>query len=99
MFDYTSILLNETLDEPSCTNVPNNWKEYFENKEMADVLFFILKCDIPSSSSSLIKSRASACLSEIANVRQSIFTNQESRVEFVKGMATNLIALFQSPAK
>ncbi len=48
IFDYTSVLLNETLDEPSSTNVPNSWREFIENKETIDVLFFILKANIPS---------------------------------------------------
>lgn len=48
IFDYTSVLLNETLDEPSSTNVPNSWREFIDNKENIDVLFFILKANIPS---------------------------------------------------
>lgn len=66
---------------------------------MVEVLFFILKQNIPSPTCSLIKARAAACLGEIANVRHSVFTSPDSRIEFVKHFATNMIALFQSPAK
>ena len=39
------------------------------------------------------------CLTELANVRHSIFNNVEARVEFVKNFATHAINLFQSSAK
>ncbi len=43
VFDYTSVLLNETLDEPSTTNIPNNWREFVQNPETVNVLFYIIK--------------------------------------------------------
>lgn len=59
IFDYTSVLLNETLDEPSYTNVPNTWREDFETSEMTEVLFYILKSKLPTPLSSHIKSKTS----------------------------------------
>ncbi|CDW76789.1 importin-n-terminal domain-containing protein [Stylonychia lemnae] len=99
IFDYTSVLLNETLDEPTNTNVPNSWREFIETKQNVDVMFYILKANIPSPFCSAIKSAASMCLAEYANIRQSIFEKTESRIEYVQNFVNNLIHLFQSPAK
>mmetsp|Transcript_26578 Transcript_26578/g.19916 ORF Transcript_26578/g.19916 Transcript_26578/m.19916 type:complete len:92 (+) Transcript_26578:189-464(+) len=66
---------------------------------MVSVLFLILKSPLPSPANSLIKARASSCLAEIANVRQSLFTSPETRVEFVKHFSENMIQLLQSGAK
>eukprot|EP00347_Sterkiella_histriomuscorum_P000570 403375338 len=99
IFDYTSVLLNETLDEPSNTNIPNAWREFIQNRESVDILFFILKANIPSPMCSAIKVTASQCLGEYANIRQSIFESPENRIEYVSNFVQNLIDLFQSPAK
>lgn len=39
-FDFIAILLNETLDEPTQTNLPAAWESYIENPETVNVLFF-----------------------------------------------------------
>jgi len=38
-------------------------------------------------------------LAELANIRQSVFENVEKRMEYVSNFATNMVNLFQSPAK
>ena len=42
-FDFIAILLNETLDEPSQTNLPSSWTKHVENPQTLNVLFFGLK--------------------------------------------------------
>ena len=39
-FDFIAILLNETLDEPTQTNLPAAWESYIENPETLNVLFY-----------------------------------------------------------
>jgi hypothetical protein len=39
-FDFIAILLNETLDEPTQTNLPAAWECYIENPETINVLFY-----------------------------------------------------------
>jgi hypothetical protein len=46
-FDFTAILLNETLDDPSSTNLPSSWKEFVEKPETVSNLFRIIKTNIP----------------------------------------------------
>jgi len=99
IFDYTSVLLNETMDEPSYTNIPNTWKDFLEEKQMVSILFLIMQENIPSPVSSVIKARAASCLSEIANVRQSVFTTPDTRIDFVKHFCESMIGLLQSNVK
>lgn len=42
-FDFVAILLNETLDEPSQTNLPSAWVKDVENTQTIEVLFFLAK--------------------------------------------------------
>lgn len=39
------------------------------------------------------------CLAELGNVRSSIFSNVENRVEYMKNFLTQLTSLFTSPIK
>ena len=41
-FDFTAILLNETLDEPSSTNIPTAWRDNIEDPQILKNLFKIL---------------------------------------------------------
>lgn len=57
-FDFTAIMLNETLDDPTTTNIPSSWKVFVEDPNTIRNLFRILKCDIRSEKSSRIKFKA-----------------------------------------
>lgn len=57
-FDFTAILLNETLDEPACTNIPTSWCGFITQPATIKNLFRILEADIRSEKSSVIKVRA-----------------------------------------
>ena len=39
-FDFVAILMNETLDEPSQTNLPSAWEPFIKDPETITVLFF-----------------------------------------------------------
>ena len=45
-FDFTAILLNETLDEPSSTNIPTAWRDNIEDPQILKNLFRILTAEI-----------------------------------------------------
>ena len=45
-FDFTAILLNETLDDPSSTNIPTAWRQYIEDPQTLQGLFKILTAEI-----------------------------------------------------
>lgn len=79
--------------------IPNSWREFIDNKETINVLFFIMKANIPSPLCSSIKAVASSCLAELANIRPSIFEAPENRLAYVSNFVENMIFLFQSPAK
>ena len=42
-FDFTAILLNETLDDPATTNIPSSWKSSIEDPKNLQMLFRILE--------------------------------------------------------
>lgn len=82
IYEQTSVALNEGGDDPYSTNVktcflvmidlqiPSSWKQFFENSEMVDVLFFIIKSTFPESEHvAHIKKLATLALGEIANIR------------------------------
>lgn len=39
-FDFIAILLNETLDEPTQTNLPSAWEPFLRDPETINVLFY-----------------------------------------------------------
>lgn len=45
-FDFTAILLNETLDDPSSTNIPTAWRQYIEDPQTLQSLFKIMTAEI-----------------------------------------------------
>ena len=54
-FDFTAILLNETLDDPTSTNVPTSWRPIITDNSTVKNLFIILQVGTP------IKIKAIAC--------------------------------------
>ena len=42
-FDFIAVLLNETLDEPSQTNLPASWGPNIEDPVTINVLFYAVK--------------------------------------------------------
>jgi len=45
-FDFTAILLNETLDDPVTTNVPTCWGPFIEQPSTVQNLFRVLTAEI-----------------------------------------------------
>lgn len=97
-FDFTAILLNETLDDPSSTNLPSSWKEFVEKPETVANLFRIIKTNIPHETQQSIKMKACQCLQHLANIRHSLFENSETRIKYVTFFVTECIHMLQSPA-
>ena len=48
-YDFTAILLNETLDEPATTNIPASWAPFIEKPPIVQNLFRVLAADIRNS--------------------------------------------------
>lgn len=112
-FDFIAILLNETLDEPTQTNLPAAWEVHIENPETINVLFFSVnmlleKVSIMTQSknfNSEILERTKKmiitslrCLIEFANVRLTIFQNKQTKGVFVANFVKNVIDSFASQA-
>lgn len=86
-FDFTAILLNETLDDPTSTNVPTSWRPIITETSTLQDLFTLLRVGTPVQ----VKSTACQCIAHLANCRHSLFDNVESRIQFVTQIATELI--------
>ena len=97
-FDFSAILLNETLDDPACTNIPTAWCPFIQQPETIKNFFRILEADIRSEKSTAIKVKAAQCLAHLANVRHSIFDSAENRIAFVTLFVQDLIVFLTSPA-
>lgn len=54
-FDFTAILLNETLDDPTSTNVPTSWRPIITETSTVQDLFSILRSGAP------VKIKSIAC--------------------------------------
>lgn len=54
-FDFTAILLNETLDDPTSTNVPTSWRPIITETSTVSDLFAILRVGAP------VKIKSIAC--------------------------------------
>jgi len=57
-FDFSAILLNETLDEPITTNVPTSWAPFIERPDTVHNLFRVLAAEIRNQQSTAIKMKA-----------------------------------------
>lgn len=79
-FDFAAILLNETLDDPACTNIPTSWNPYVMQPSLIKNLFRILEADIRSEKSTAIKLKACQSLAHLANVRHSFYESVDQRV-------------------
>ncbi len=82
-FDFSAILLNETLDDPACTNIPTAWCPFITQPNLIKNLFRILEAEIHNEKSTEIKIKASQSLVHLANVRHSIFDSADARVAYV----------------
>lgn len=76
-FDFSAILLNETLDEPACTNIPTSWCQFIMQPATVKNLFRIMEADIRNEKSTAIKVKACQSLTALANVRHSIFDSAD----------------------
>lgn len=54
-FDFTAILLNETLDDPTSTNVPTSWRPIITESSTVQDLFVVLRVGTP------VKIKSIAC--------------------------------------
>ena len=45
-FDFTAILLNETLDDPVSTNIPSSWAPFIEKPSTVQCLFHVLTAEM-----------------------------------------------------
>ncbi len=98
-FDYTAILLNETLEDPTSTNVPSSWRPLIAEKpETVRNLFLVLKQEYQREGER-IKKHACMCLAHLVNTRQSLFENQDQRIAFVTNIATEIINYLQTPSQ
>jgi hypothetical protein len=102
-FDFIAILLNETLDEPSQTNLPTSWSKLVENPETINVLFYAVKLLLEkmpfvqqNHQAQYPKLKTLAflglkCLCEYANVRSTLFENKDTKGAFIGNFVQNLI--------
>jgi len=74
-FDFSAIMLNETLDDPMSTNVPTAWRAFLESGECMVDLFQLFSVDLPDKQELMqkIKTKTCQCLALLANVRHSLF--------------------------
>lgn len=107
-FDFIAILLNETLDEPTQTNLPAAWECFIENPETINVLFFsvnMLLNNLQLMTTNKMNIQmidrvkkmvvlSLRCLIEFANVRLTIFQNKQTKGVFVVNFVTNLVDSF-----
>ena len=58
-FDFTAILLNETLDDPITTNIPTSWAPFIvDQPSTVSNLFRVLSAEIRNQQSAEIKMKA-----------------------------------------
>ena len=88
--------MNETLDEPACTNIPTAWCPLITQPDTIKNLFRILEADIRNEKSTAIKIKASQSLAHLANVRHSIFDSADARVAYVTMFVQALIVFMTS---
>ena len=97
-FDFTAILLNETLDDPITTNIPSSWAPFVEQPATVRNLFRVLSAEIRNEQSTSIKIKAAQALQHLACVRHSIFESTDKRVAYVTNFVTEIVKFLQSPA-
>jgi hypothetical protein len=85
--------LNETLDDPTSTNVPTSWRPIIAETDSTVLdLFSILKTNLPNK----VKILACQCISHLVNCRHSLFEGVEARVNYVTKIVTQLINFLQT---
>ena len=97
-FDFTAILLNETLDDPITTNIPSSWAPFIEQPSTLQNLFRVLTAEIRNQQSTPIKMKASQALQHLACVRHSLFESTDKRVCYVTNFVSEIVKFLQSPA-
>ena len=97
-FDFSAILLNETMVDPININLPKNWAPLIENPQMIQNLFRVLSADIRNQQSTAIKVKALQALQHLASVRLNIFESADKRISYVTNFITEVVKFLQSPA-
>ena len=96
-FDFTGNYLDDATDEMCTVQIPGSWRDLFVNFKTMN-LFFELYQRLPSNNCSTVVS----CLSQMAAIRRSLFTNTERTDYFhnllagVKTMLENIDHLSDS---
>lgn len=74
-YDFLAILLNETLDEPTQTNLPLSWAPQIQDKSSIQALVYLAKMNLTrvdfmnNDNFKLSTQLALKCLTEFANIR------------------------------
>lgn len=90
-FDFSAILLNETLDDPVTTNIPSSWGPFIEKPSMVQNLFRVLAADIHNQQAMAIKTKAVQALQSLACVRYSLFDSIDTRFAYVTNFITEIL--------
>ena len=88
-FDFSAILLNETMDDPVTTNVPSSWANFIVKEETVANLFRVISANF--SFNLAIKSKAAQALQHLACVRHSLFDSTDTRVAYVRNFVSEII--------
>jgi hypothetical protein len=91
-FDFNAILLNETLEDASCTNVPVTWRALLLDPQSTAVKSLFAVIGLQSAGLTEQKVAACQCLAHLANIRCSIFETQETRIFFLQSFIQELLA-------
>ena len=97
-FDFSAILLNETMVDPININLPKSWAPLIENPQLIQNLFRVLSAEIRNQQSTAIKVKALQALQHLASVRHNIFESTDKRIGYVTNFLTEVVKFLQSPA-
>eukprot|EP00347_Sterkiella_histriomuscorum_P015544 403356631 len=91
-FDCTSIMLNDTIEENSSTNLPLTWAKFVKDKSTTANMFNLLFLQFQSNQfKEKIKLLALQCAADFANVRHNVFDSFEDRAQYQQDIATLII--------
>lgn len=68
----------EKTDDAGTVQVPNTWRELFENEGVLQLFFNVYRTTAPNTAKVALQ-----CLTQVASVRRSIFTGNAEREEFL----------------
>ena len=98
-FDFVAVILNETADEQSSTQIPASWTKFVEDQNTISALFdtvnsalnqMLFQKDQAPQKLKKICNLALRCIAEYANIRTGYFTNNLSRSAYYQNLINNL---------